>query len=183
MSSKRWILVLALAVPGLAACGGPEAIEQGTAEAFQQQVRELAAVTQEGNFEAALDRAEALKINVQQAQESGTVTPGRAGQIQDNINAFIESIQPEEAPAPVEPPAPVAPSTEPVPAPPAATVPGVTEEDSADLEDTETDAEREAAEEARKEAEKEAEEAEKQAEKEAEEQQKQEEKNGEGKDD
>jgi hypothetical protein len=175
MKSRPWVMVLALALPALGACGGAEALDPGAAESLQQQVRELATVTQDGNLELAVDQAEALKTEVQQAQESGAVTPGRAGRIQANIDAFIESIQPVEAPAPVAPT--TQPATEPAPAPPTFTAPakGV-REDSRDPGETQSDRDREAAEEA-------AEEAQERAEKEEKERQKQEKKNREGKDD
>ena len=178
MRSNRFILVLAVALPALGACGGPAAIDAAVAESLQQQVRELATVTRDGNLQLAVSQAEALKTEVQQAQDSGAVTSDRAGRIQANIDAFIESIQEVEAPAPVTP------STEPAPAPPTSPAPaeGV-DEGGANVENAPTDVDREAAEEAAKEARKRAEEAQKQAEKEAEEQLKQEEEDGKGKDD
>ena len=168
MRSKQWILALALAFPALGACGGPAAIDPGAAESLQQQVRELATVTQEGNLELALDRAEALKADVQQAQESGTLTPGRAGRIQANIDAFVDSIQPIEAPAPVTP---VTPSTEPAPAPPTFTAPAKgLREDSRDPGETQTDIDRERAEEVAEEIQEQAEKEEKKRQKQEEEQ-------------
>lgn len=168
MTSKRWILSLALVVPALGACGGPAALDPGAADSFQQQVRELATVTREGNLELAVDQAEALKAEVQQARDSGAVTPGRAGRIQANIDAFIETIQPAEAPAPVAPTVPAAPSTEPVPIPTFSAPAKGVKEDSRDPGETQSDRERERAEEA-------AEEAQKRAEKEAKDREKQEE--------
>lgn len=170
MKSRSWVIALALTLPALSACGGAQALDPGAAESLQQQVRELATITQDGNLELAVDRAEALKTEVQQAQESGAVTPGRAGRIQANIDAFIESIQPVETPPPVATVAPTTqPATEPAPAPPTYTAPakGV-REDSRDPGETQEDRDRERAEEA-------AEEAQKRAEKEEKERQKQEE--------
>lgn len=116
MKSRPWVIAFALALPALGACGGAEALDPGAAESLQQQVRELAVVTQDGNLELAVDRAESLKNEVQQAEASGAVTPGRAGRIQQNIDAFIESVQPVEEPASTVPVAPAAPSSsEPVP--------------------------------------------------------------------
>ncbi|GAB3547876.1 hypothetical protein GCM10027404_10750 [Arthrobacter tumbae] len=163
------MIVLALAFPALAGCGGAEALDPGAAQSLQQQVRELAVVTQEGNLELAVDRAEALKTEVQQAEDSGAVTSGRAGRIQQNIDAFIDSVQPAEAPAPTTPATPSAPSAEPAPAD---TVPPTTPNRRRDIEDSGTPAERqqEASEEA-------AEEAQEFAEKQEKERQKQEEEN------
>ena len=160
------MIVLALALPVLGGCGGAEALDPGAAQSLQQQVRELAVVTQEGNLELAVDRAEALKAAVQQAEDSGAVTPGRAERIQQNIEAFINSVQPAEVPAPT---APAVPSTEPAPAD---TVPPTTPNRRRGIEDSGTpaDRQREASEEA-------AEEAEKFAEKQEKERQKQEEEN------
>ena len=173
MRSKRCIVVLALALPALGGCGGAEALDPGAAQSLQQQVRELAAVTQEGNLELAVDRAEALKTAVQQAEATGAVTAGRAGRIQRNIDAFIDSVQPFEAPASTAPAAPVAPSTEPAPAPPPPTFTAPAKgplEDSRDPGETQTDRDRERAEEV-------AEEIQEQAEKQEKERQKQEEEN------
>ena len=160
------MIVLALALPVLGGCGGAEALDPGAAQSLQQQVRELAVVTQEGNLELAVDRAEALKAAVQQAEDSGAVTPGRAERIQQNIEAFINSVQPAEVPAPT---APAVPSTEPAPAD---TVPPTSPNRRRGIEDSGTpaDRQREASEEA-------AEEAEKFAEKQEKERQKQEEEN------
>lgn len=158
------MLAFALVLPALSACEGAQALDPATADSLQQQVRELATLTQEGNLEGALSQADALKADVQAAEDSGGVTPGRALRIQDNIDAYIASIQ-------VEVPAP-APATVP-PAEPAP-VPTITAPAKGDKEDgrgpgeTQSDREREASEEA-------AEEAQKQAEKEEKERQKQEE--------
>lgn len=177
MRSRQGILALVLVLPVLGACGGPEAIDPASAESLQQQVRELATVTQEGNYELALDQAEALKAEVQRAQDSGAVTPGRAQRIQTNIVAFMESITPAQAPATD---APAAPS--PVPSPiPTFTAPAKNaKEDSRDAGQSASDAERENAEEAAEEARERAEDAAEEAEKEAEKLQKQQEKNREG---
>lgn len=172
MMSKRWIWILALTLPTLTSCGGATAIDPAAAESLQQQVRDLAAVTQERNFALALEQAEALKTDVANAETAGTVTPGRAARIQDNINGFIESIQPAEAPAPATPsadpaPAPETSSAEPAPAPPTFTPPPRNvREDSKDPGESQREREREAAEEAQKEAEKAAEEQQKREEKE-----------------
>ncbi|GAA2177005.1 hypothetical protein GCM10009784_25890 [Arthrobacter parietis] len=164
------MIVLALALPVLGGCGGAEALDPGAAQSLQQQVRELAVVTQEGNLELAVDRAEALKAAVQQAEDSGAVTPGRAERIQQNIEAFINSVQPAEVPAPT---APAVPSTEPAPVPPPPTFTAPAKgllEDSRDPGETQTDRDRERAEEV-------AEELQEQAEKQEKERQKQEEEN------
>ncbi|WP_299169257.1 hypothetical protein [uncultured Arthrobacter sp.] len=154
MKSRPWIIAFALALPALGACGGAEALDPGAAESLQQQVRELAVVTQDGNLELAVDRAESLKDEVQQAEASGAVTPGRAGRIQQNIDAFIESVQPVEEPAPAAPAAPS--SKEPAPSTqtPSNTVPSTTPNRRRDIEDSGTPAERqqEASEEAAEEA-------------------------------
>lgn len=167
---------MVLVLPALGACGGAEAMDPAAAQSLQQQVRELAVTTQEGNYELALGQAEALRTEVQQAQESGDVTPGRAARIQDNITAFIESIQPAETPTPVAPSTTEPATTEPAPAPPTFTPPAKGgREDSRDPGETQTDREREAAEDAAKEEQKRIEEAQKQAEDEAKERQEQEE--------
>lgn len=149
-------------------------MDPAAAQSLQQQVRELAVTTQQGNYELALDQAEALRTEVQQAQDSGAVTPGRAGRIQDNITAFIESIKPAETPTPAAPSTTDPATTEPAPAPPTFTPPAKGDrEDSRDPGETQSDREREAAEEAAKEEQKRIEEAQKQAEEEAKERQKQ----------
>ncbi|MFP5367264.1 MAG: hypothetical protein ACLGIS_10510 [Actinomycetes bacterium] len=184
MNPARLIAALAVALPALGACGGPAAIDPGTAESFQQQVRELASLTQQGNLEGALEQADALKTEVQQAQDVGSVTAGRAGRIQARIDAFMESIQTAGTPATVAPsttdqsatdpaavPTPTAPppEAEPAPAPPTFQAPAKGgREDSRDPGESQQDIDREAAEEA-------AEEAQKRAEKEAKEREKQQE--------
>ena len=173
MRPNRLILVLALVLPALSACGGAQALDPATSESLQQQVRELATLTQEGNLDGALTQADALKAEVKAAEESGAVTPGRALRIQDNIDAFIASIQ-VEAPAPAPAPSTVPPA-EPAPVPTFTAPAKGGEEDSRDPGETQSDREREAAEKAAEEARKAAEEAQKQAEKEEKERQKQEE--------
>jgi hypothetical protein len=168
MRPNRLILAFALVLPALSSCGGAQALDPATSESLQQQVRELATLTQEGNLEGALSQADALKAEVQAAEESGAVTPGRALRIQDNIDAFIASIQ-VEAPAPAPAPSPsTVPPAEPAPVPTVTAPAKGGEEDSRDPGETQSDKEREAEEKA-------AEEAQKQAEKEEKERQKQEE--------
>ncbi|WP_323960635.1 hypothetical protein GC088_03720 [Arthrobacter sp. JZ12] len=163
MRNSRWILALALTLPALGACSGPTSIEAGTAESLQVKVREIATVTKEGNVEAAMEQATALRAEVEQATASGAVTPGRAQRIQANIDAFLESVKPAtqatEKPAPATTTAP--PTLE---APPAAPAPSRLNEDSGSREERERDAAEEAAKEAQKRAEEEAKEAQKQAE-------------------
>ncbi|MFJ6280142.1 hypothetical protein [Arthrobacter subterraneus] len=166
MRRNRLILALALMLPALSACGGAQALDPATSESLQQQVRELATLTQEGNLDGALSQADALKAEVQAAEDSGAVTQGRALRIQDNIDAFVASIQ-TETPAPAPAPSTV-PPTEPAPVSTFTAPAKGDKEDSRDPGETQSDRERKAAEEA-------AEEAQKQAEKEEKERQKQQE--------
>lgn len=164
MRPNRLILGLALVLPALSACGGAQALDPATSESLQQQVRELATLTQEGNLDGALSQADALKAEVQAAEDSGAVTQGRALRIQDNIDAFVASIQTETpAPAPS-----TVPPAEPAPVPTFTAPAKGGKEDSRDPGESQSDRERKAAEEA-------AEEAQKQAEKEEKERQKQQE--------
>lgn len=166
MRPNRLTLALALVLPALSACGGAQALDPATSESLQQQVRELATLTQEGNLDGALSQADALKAEVQAAEDSGAVTQGRALRIQDNIDAFVASIQTEN-PAPAPAPSTVPPA-EPAPVPTFTAPAKGGKEDSRDPGETQSDRERKAAEEA-------AEEAQKQAEKEEKERQKQQE--------
>lgn len=178
MSSKQWVLSMVLVLPALGACGGAEALDPAAAQTLQQQVRELAVTTQTGNYELALGQAESLRTEVQQAQDSGAVTPGRASRIQQNITAFIESIKPAETTTPVTPStSEPAPSTQPSPIPTFSAPAKGVREDSRDPGETQTDREREAAEDAAEAEQKRIEEAQKRAEDEAKERQKQEEEN------
>lgn len=171
MRPNRLVLALALMLPALSACGGAQALDPATSESLQQQVRELATLTQEGNLDGALSQADALKAEVQAAEDSGAVTQGRALRIQDNIDAFVASIQ-TETPAPVPAPAPApVPPAEPAPVPTFTAPAKGGKEDSRDPGETQSDRERKAAEEAAEAAE----EARKQAEKEEKERQKQQE--------
>lgn len=166
MRPNRLILALALVLPALSACGGAQALDPATSESLQQQVRELATLTQEGNLDGALSQADALKAEVQAAEDSGAVTQGRALRIQDNIDAFVASIQ-TETPSPAPAPSTVPPA-EPTPVPTFTAPAKGGREDSRDPGESQSDRERKAAEEA-------AEEAQKQAEKEEKERQKQQE--------
>lgn len=104
MKRRGWVLLLVLGLPGLGACGGPTTIEPGTAESFQQQVRTLATLTQDGETDRALEQAAELEVDVQAAADSGAVAPGRAARIRASIDSFVESIQPvEPASAPTAP--------------------------------------------------------------------------------
>ncbi|WP_026545593.1 hypothetical protein [Arthrobacter sp. 35/47] len=166
MRPNRLVLALALMLPALSACGGAQALDPATSESLQQQVRELATLTQEGNLDGALSQADALKAEVQAAEDSGAVAQGRALRIQDSIDAFVASIQ-TETPAPAPAPATMPPA-EPAPVPTFTAPAKGGKEDSRDPGETQSDRERKAAEEA-------AEEARKQAEKEEKERQKQQE--------
>ncbi|MHA7263216.1 hypothetical protein ACX80W_08460 [Arthrobacter sp. TMN-37] len=129
---RRGVLspVLAAAVAGtlaLSGCGTTGALEAEAARDLQASVREIADLTAAGNTQAAVDRAEALRQEVESAAAAGTVSGERAALIEARIDAVIAAIREEgEEPDPSEsatPPAPVPTSA----APPAPVVPAPVE--------------------------------------------------------
>ncbi|NJC21601.1 type IV secretory pathway VirB10-like protein [Arthrobacter pigmenti] len=141
-------------------------MEPDVAESFQQQVRTLATLTQDGQTERALEEAAALKADVQAAAAAGTVTAGRADRIEAGIDSFVASLTPVEQTETV-PPAPgpsssVGPDPAPVDSDPPVSPPKqVTPDDRADGEEEDSERSEEEAEEARDQAEDEAKEREK----------------------
>lgn len=161
-------LVVVVAFSSLTGCGAPAPIEAETASSFQEQVRALATLTQQGEMDRAIQEAAALKADVAAAEQAGNVTPGRADRIEAGIDDFVASLGTAAEPTPAETAAEApAETTTPAPAPPAT----VTDEGGTGGDD-DRKAEREAEKEAEKaveEARKAAEEAQKRAEEQAEE--------------
>ncbi|GAB3542325.1 hypothetical protein GCM10027403_34890 [Arthrobacter tecti] len=141
-------------------------MEPDVAESFQQQVRTLATLTQDGQTERALEEAAALKADVQAAAASGAVTAGRADRIEASIDSFVTSIRPVEQAetVPIKPgPTPsVWPTSAPIDSDPPVSPPKqVTPDDRADGDEEDSERSEEEAEEARDQAEDEAKEREK----------------------
>ncbi|WP_159615813.1 hypothetical protein [Arthrobacter zhaoguopingii] len=126
--------VLVAAVVGslaLAGCGAPGALDAEAARELSASVREIASLTAAGNTQAALDRAEALRQEVEAAAADGAMSEDRAALISARIDAVVDSLQEAgEEPTPsasTTPPAGTAPAPATSAAPPAPVVPAPVE--------------------------------------------------------
>ncbi|WP_201291390.1 hypothetical protein [Arthrobacter zhaoguopingii] len=126
--------VLVAAVVGslaLAGCGAPGALDAEAARELSASVREIASLTAAGNTQAALDRAGALRQEVEAAAADGAMSEDRAALISARIDAVVDSLQEAgEEPTPsasTTPPAGTAPAPATSAAPPAPVVPAPVE--------------------------------------------------------
>ncbi len=114
----------------LAGCGAPGALDAEAARALQASVREIAGLTAEGNTQAALDRAEALRQEVEASAADGAMSEDRAALISARIDAVVASLQEtgeEPTPSASTPPAGPAPAPATSATPPAPVVPAPVE--------------------------------------------------------
>ncbi|RJU01649.1 hypothetical protein D6T65_08885 [Arthrobacter frigidicola] len=126
--------VLVAAVAGslaLAGCGAPGSLDADAARELSASVREIAGLAAAGNTQAALDRAEALRQEVEASAADGAMSEDRAALISARIDAVVASLQEAgEEPTPsasTTPPAGPAPAPATSAAPPAPVVPAPVE--------------------------------------------------------
>ncbi|CAA9225928.1 MAG: hypothetical protein AVDCRST_MAG83-858 [uncultured Arthrobacter sp.] len=126
--------VLVAAVAGslaLAGCGAPGSLDAEAARQLSASVREIAGLAAAGNTQAALDRADALRQEVEASAADGAMSEDRAALISARIDAVVASLQEAgEEPTPsasTTPPAGPAPAPATSAAPPAPVVPAPVE--------------------------------------------------------
>ncbi|TDK26850.1 hypothetical protein E2F48_06715 [Arthrobacter crusticola] len=129
---SRPVLVAAVAgALALAGCGAPGALDAEAARELQASVREIAGLTAAGNRQAALDRAGALRQEVEAAAADGAMSEDRAALISARIDAVVASLEETgEEPTPsasTTPPAGTGPAPATSAAPPAPVVPAPVE--------------------------------------------------------